>query len=212
MQWIVTGAVWSALLAMAVPALAQTERGPWVAGRIVLDADESWNVPVPTGVGGGVSFGVDLSRRLGFELAMDWPPVRTIQTIRTTNDRNGPVRTTQRNSYQSPGGIGFVAIRALTESRVQLRFLIGLGFLSHRSTYDGLVEHLDVSGNVVSQSEGVVRGRFPWGGPAVGIEMPVQLSRRLAVVPTLHAIWLPIADTGPSTAILRPAIGVRWSF
>jgi len=212
MKLIVTGVVWSALVAVAVPALAQTDRGPWVAGRIVADADKSWNVAVPIGIAGGVSAGFELTRRIGFELAVDWPAIRTIQTVLTVQPLTGPERITQRDSYQSPGGAGFVAIHALTRSRVRLTLLAGLGIVSHRSTYDGITERLDPNGNVVSRAEGGVNGTFNWGGPAVGVELPIRLGTHVAVVPEVHIIWFPLTDNPGSSAIIRPAVGVRWIF
>jgi hypothetical protein len=208
-----TGAIWCVLLAIAALGIAQTERETWVAGRLAADADKSWNVGVPVGIAGGVSAGLELTRRISVELAFEWPATRTIQTVRTYQEAMvGPVRITQRDSYQSPGGAGFVAIHVLTRSRLRLTLLAGLGLVSHRSTYDGLQERLDPNGNVVSRVEGGVKGTFNWGGPAAGVELSIRLATHVALVPEVHVIWFPISDTGPSTAIMRPAVGVRWTF
>jgi hypothetical protein len=83
---------------------------------------------------------------------------------------------------------------------------VGLAFVSHRSTFDTLVER--ATGNI----EPVIKGRYPWWGPTGGLEVTVSLSRTVAIVPEIRAIFFPLADGRGSSAIFRPAIGLRREF
>jgi len=210
---IATIAVCCTCLGPSATAFAQAPAGAFASVRLISDRDASWNVSVPSGAGGGIAGGIDFSRRFGIEIAGDWPLARTTTSIRTAVDPVfGLQRSTRRVTYQSPSLSGALRIHVLSSRRIRVTALAGLGFVSHRSTYDSLVERLDGKGQVLSQVEPIIRGRYLWAGPIVGLETAVMLGQHVAIVPEIRAIWFPIADTGSSTSIIRPAVGLRWTF
>jgi hypothetical protein len=76
-----------ALLTTPIRAAAQEPwHDPWVAGRIIWDSDQSWNVPLPPSLGVGGALGIEVSQRLGLEVAGDWPRSRTTISVVTLHD------------------------------------------------------------------------------------------------------------------------------
>jgi hypothetical protein len=124
----------------------------------------------------------------------------------------GPEKRTDRTTTQSPGWIGFVSIHVVSTARFQLSALTGFGVVSHRDAFAHVIEHLDANGNVIGQDTGGTSGSFAWGGPATGLQLAIRLGRHVAVVPEVHVIWFPYADSGTATGIIRPTVAVRWSF
>ena len=196
----------SSLSRSAVRAAAQDGGAPWVAGRIIWDNDQSWNVHVPAGVAVGGAVGFNLSPRLGIEVAGDWPVSRTTISVVTSRDPVfGLERITSRVTYQSPSVSGALLMHLYSGHRVGVAALAGLAAVSHRSTYDTLVER--AGGNV----EPVARGDYLWLGPVAGVRTSIALGPRVAIVPEIRVVWFPVADSGSSTAIIRPAVGLRWT-
>jgi hypothetical protein len=195
-----------AFLGLPIRAVAQDGGAPWVAGRMIWDNDQSWNVNVPMGPAVGGAVGFDFSHRLGIEVAGDWPVSRTTTSVATSRDPVfGLERITSHVTYQSPSVSGALLIHLFSGHRIGVAALAGLAFVSHRSTYDTLVER--VGGNV----EPIVGGTYPWMGPVVGVQASISLGHRVAIVPEIRVVWFPMADSGSSTAIIRPAVGLRWT-
>lgn len=191
----------------SIPALAQGSGRFWVAGAVLWDNDRSWNGDIPSTVGAGFSCGVDFLNGFGIELAGDWPVSRTITSIRTIQDPTlGLERVTSRVTLQSPSLSGAFRADFRSTPRLRVSALVGLAFVSHRSTFDTLVER--ATGNI----EPVIKGRYPWWGPTGGLEVTVSLSRTVAIVPEIRAIFFPLAEGRASSAIFRPAIGLRREF
>jgi hypothetical protein len=50
------------------------------------------------------------------------------------------------------------------------------------------------------------------GGAILGFEAAVDLTRHLAVVPEIRALMLSTPNNGPGLFLVRPGVGVRWTF
>jgi len=132
---------------------------------------------------------------------------QTITSIRTIQDPTwGLERVTSRVTLQSPSLSGAFRADFRSTPRLRVSALVGLAFVSHRSTFDTLVER--ATGNI----EPVIKGGYPWWGPTGGLDVTVSLSRTVAIVPEIRAIFFPLADGRGSSAIFRPAIGLRREF
>lgn len=125
--------------------------------------------------------------------------------------RSGGIRRTDTVSNSAPAVSVLGAVHLVTTSRVRVTLLAGRGWLQTPSHGRRVLEQLAPDGTILSRQEHVYSGNYPTSGLALGIDMPVRLVRGLSVVPSIHTVWIPLADCGRS-GVVRPSVGLRWTF
>ena len=199
-------------LALAAAAPAQTGTQAWVAGRVILDVDSSILSTTAVGPAGGAAFGID-GRRIGFQVALDWPVPHTSDYVGTFQDPLvGPVRMTVRRTSSSPSWQALLAFHPWSGSRLRLSLLAGFTSVTHRDAgFTVVSERLGPNGEVLERAETPVPGRNNWWpGFAFGADVVIRLSSHVALVPEVRVMAFPGADS--DGGIFRPAAGVRWTF
>jgi hypothetical protein len=118
---ITVGVLTSVALAVATAGLAQDGKQVWVAGRAILDVDQSiFSSTTAVGPGVGVAFGID-ARQFGFQIALDWPVPHTKEYVDTFRDSvQGQERVTVRYTRSSPSWNALVAIHPWSGSHVRM--------------------------------------------------------------------------------------------
>lgn len=187
-----------------------------------------------TGAGGGLRIGTFLHPRLSLELAVDagtrtqveFPsPYATILAIYPLV--RFPKLTASTRFLTVSTLVGF---HPPAHGRVRFGYLAGFSFV--RSTYksDYLVRILPATATLSSISFATANVVAPviypppipsvsaltqtdnTNGAILGFEAAVDLTTHLAVVPEIRALTFARANGGPGVFLLRPGVGVRWSF
>jgi hypothetical protein len=195
----------------AAPARSQMLIHPWVEGRYLQDRDKTWDHVVRTGPGGSVAAGVDLSRRFGIEGSVDWPEAHVLKDDWTYYTLSGRMRTRTTITYRAPAVSVFATAHLVTTSRVRVTFLAGLAKFWTPTRDHTLTEQLAADGKAVIRDEHEDRDNYSHGGMAFGVEVPLRLARGLSIVPSVHSVFVPLADYGRN-GFVRPSIGMRWTF
>jgi hypothetical protein len=188
-----------------------------------------------TGAGGGVRVGTFLHPRWSLELAVD-AGTRTkkamanpyLPVLGAPASLRFPELAASTRFLTVSTIIGFHTAKA---GRVQLGYLGGFSFV--RGTYQSDLPSFIIAPSAVSFSGGpstiptsvsaiataILPGPFTTRaitrhdnstGAVFGFEAAIDLTRRIAAVPGIRA--LATSMTGQSVFLIRPEIGVRWSF
>jgi hypothetical protein len=196
----------AALLMLPRPVRAQGARA-LLDGRVFWNMDESWPRRVAASAGGGASIALEVWRRVGVEVAGDWPvPVANTRVLEGVDRLGGrqQERITIRERFAAPSGTAAVRIRLWSAPRVGVTAITGLAFVSQ------------VSGFTVERANGTLESgnaSTHWrAGSLGGIEASIQVSAHVAVVPQIRAVWVWFPLSYDGTMIVRPAVGVRWMF
>jgi Outer membrane protein beta-barrel domain len=183
----------------------------WVEGRYLQDQDKTRDHNVRTGPGSGVAAGVDFSRRFGMQVAVDWPAAHVERIEYAFQSFSGGMRRVETIENSAPSVSVFAGFHVLTTNRVRVTVLAGLARFQTPSRAHTLVEQLARDGSVVGREEYESRDNYPQKGLAFGADVPVRLVGGLLVVPSVHAVYVPLADYGRD-GFLRPSVGLRWTF
>jgi hypothetical protein len=181
-----------------------------VEGRYLQDRDKTYDHHVRTGPGGGVAVGVD-SQRFELQLAIDWPKAHVDETEWSFQSASGGTRRIETITNSAPAFSVMAGMHVVRTYRVRVTLLAGLGRFRTPTHTLSVVEHVAPDGRVLSREEYKSDDSTPEGGLAFGADVPVRLTGRLSIVPSVHTVYVPLADYGRN-GFVRPSIGTRWTF
>ena len=214
--WIdygVTSMLVAAGLSLPLPAGAQTADATrvWISARFLTNLDGSWSQrQVYRTPGLGLAIGLD-RERVGVEVAADWPEPHVANEFREEFDpRAGRLRTSSEQSRRSRSWTGLLAVHVRRHSRIRATATAGLTMVAHTSTLSGYQERLGPGGDVRQRTNFADGGTYQWLGISCGVRTPILITRHLSVVPEVQGALFLLSETG--SWILRPALGVRWTF
>jgi hypothetical protein len=187
-----------------------------------------------TGVGGGLRVGSFLQPWLSLELAID-------AGTATTSDVPDPYMILaifppppirdMKASTQFLSVSTVLGYHPPARGRLRLGYLGGLSFVrgTYKSDYPSYILPLAVfseAGAAAASlplsrptflpppnfSIGTLTERDLTTGVILGFEAAIDLAGRLAVVPEVRALAFSTPNNGPGVFLIRPGVGVRWSF
>jgi hypothetical protein len=100
-------------------------------------------------------------------------------------------------SVSSPSWSALLAVRpwsSRSRARVEVVLLAGMVGVTHRFSSDGIFP----------------AHSYFWPGLGLGTDVVVALGTHLSIVPEVRLFAFPLSDS--SGGIIRPAVGVRWTF
>lgn len=184
-----------------------------------------------TGTGGSVRVGTSLIAQLSLELSID-VGARTSSTLPDPYRLLGIAQAVPIPQLRA--STRFVAVSTVfgfhpaTHGPVRLGYLGGLSFVrgtykNDYSNYGGPVPLFTVGSPTTAGSVPVplplptvivstLTQRDNKLGVVLGFEAAIDLAKHLAVVPEIRALTFSAPGAGPRVFLIRPGIGVRWSF
>ncbi len=195
-------------------AAAQTSAG---SGRVYVSASFLGDIkrfagdpaePVFDGesLGGGVTVGTSLAPRWDLQLGVDVPQFTTTSRERLVTLQRTVFPLQSVTETQTLSTTALVRLHAASRERIQLGYLAGISFVRLRrnahteapaGTPAGLIPRPDASVSYCA-------------APTLGIDARIPIGAHLAMVPGLQATVASFSDT--SGLIVRPRIGLRWTF
>lgn len=192
-------------------AQSQTSDRVYVGGGVVADIKRfsgDLRDPLLDGrsIGGSVTIGTALAPRWDLQLGVDVPRFSATARDRsvTLNRRIFTLRSVTRNQALTVATL--VRFRGGRRGRVQWGYLGGLSIVCLRR-------------NVHTEApDGTPAGLIPKpalsvgysAAPTIGVDARIAMGNHLSLVPELHATLFSLPDT--SGMLLRPGLGVRWTF
>ena len=188
-----------------------------------------------TGAGGGLRVGTFLHQRVSLELAIDAgtatsadvPDPYVILAIYAPVPLRNMKATTRFLTVSTVLGYHPPARR-----RLRLGYLAGFSFVrsTYKTDYPSYILPLAIfseSGAAGSTSRSPISPTiYPppnltidtlteqnlTTGAILGFEAAIDVTRRLAVVPEIRALAFSTPNNGPGVFLIRPGVGLRWSF
>jgi hypothetical protein len=205
---------WAALLLISSPSLAEAQRpssGIYVGGSALADvkrfsSDGEARTLDGEGFGGGVTLGSSLADRWDVEVGVDVPGSTETFQERTIMLRQSAFTVRSRTRNRPVSVATLVRLRHGSRGRTELGYLAGLVFLRLRRSYDTLAPAGTPDALIPRPLESVDYA----SAPTVGVDARVHLGSRLSIVPAFHATVFRIQ--GINALVLRPRVGLRWTF
>jgi hypothetical protein len=231
----------AALLTLFVAAIttsAAAQPGGYVSGSVFADIREFGSTTaVPyygdqfsldaTGAGGGLRIGTFLHPRWSLELSAEVASKTTVDledTVRILIFPPPPSRDFRASAsfVTVTASVGF---HPPAVGRVRLGYRGGFSFV--RGTYKSdYPSYIILPAAIFSRPDAALTFPVPppqfsartitqehnAGALALGFESAIDLTRRLAVVPEVRALVFSAPNNGPGVFLIRPGVGVRWSF
>ena len=211
---IVFALVAFALCAAARPAAGQTRSGSgrvYVSGSFLGDikrfaGDPEEPVFDGESLGAGITVGTALAPRWDLQLGVDVPQFTTTSRERLVTLQKNVFSLQSVTETQTLSMTALVRLHGTSRHRIQVGYLAGISFVRLRrnahtdapaGTPAGLIPRPDASVSYCA-------------APTLGIDARIPVGARLALVPGLQATVASFSDT--SGVIVRPRIGLRWTF
>ena len=197
---------------LAVPAQAQT-RSLFVGGGIVADDDRT-NSRLTDEVTRSWNFllGLDVSPYVGLRVVVD-APRRIRETAEGVYTRAGGRRVSEKLTRTKRSmTLSFLAdLHGQVAPRLRLAFTCGLVEVTHDEETIIVREELRPDGTRAPLPDESAAGDYPWHGWPAGLEMQVQVTERVEIVPEVRTIFFFPSDS-PHPYIIRTGVGLRWRF
>lgn len=203
----------TAVLAGGRPAHAQgtAEGRAYVSGGVIGDIKRfSGDVAEPRfdgeALGGSLTIGTSVHPRWDLQLGIDVPRFTATSRDRPVTFQRTIITLQSVTENQTLSVAALARFHGATRGRFQLGYLAGLSVVRFRrnsrtdappGTPDALIPMSDESVGYAA-------------GPTLGVDVRVEMSPHLSVVPALHATVFRLTDT--SGVALRPRVAVRWTF
>ena len=166
-------------------------------GEAVLDG----SVP-----GGTVAVGTHIGSAWDLQLALDVPGFSRTERPRVITFQKETFTLTSVTENQALSVATLLRYRAKPHGRLRLGYLGGLSFIRlHRRFHTEASE--DTPPGLIPKNDERVDYS---AAPTVGIDARIVLSPHLAIVPGIHACVFRFGNE--SGILVRPRVGVRWSF
>jgi hypothetical protein len=225
------------ILACVCSRAASAQPAGYVAGSLFADIREFGSTSaVPyygdqfsldaTGIGGGIRVGTFLHPRWSLELSAE-------VASRTTTDLDdavrilsiAPARFDFRASARFVTVATTVAFHPPKAGRVTLGYRAGFSFV--RGTYKSdYPSYILATAIYTRDASGVIPTIVPppiftaqtvtqehnTGALTMGFESAIDLTQRIDVVPEVRALVFSAPNNGPGVFLIRPGVGVRWTF
>jgi hypothetical protein len=203
-------AVFTLLLAVPAPALAQSSLALFVDGGPVLNQDRTWGGLTVRNAGLSVGGGARIGSRTEVRILLERPPATTLSSTHQAYTGLPPVvfahvTTRERVRNQTIS----VMVGRLFPIGARYTVTTSLGMSSTRRS-DGsttITEHV----NTGARTEAPTTRAPGWAGPVFGAGAIVAITKHFSVVPEARLIW----DFGAevrSSVIYRTALNARWTF
>jgi len=199
------------LLAMRGSVFAQS--GWFVEGRVLADNDRTLVMRSATTLGGGAAVGVLLTRAVSVRSEFDIPAWHVDETVYRASTVFGPTEIINQHTAARTLTWSFLVARhTKTLGRFQAALLAGFALTSRPWTESSRLDTLDAGGGIAFSRFAKWSSDHWWFAIPVGVDVSVQVARRLAIVPQLRIYVYPFPTDTPAQTILRPAITLRWTF
>lgn len=195
------------------PAGAQTQpsEGVYVSGSALGDVkrfsgDPTTNALDGQSFGGAVTLGTSIATRWDLEIGVDVPAFTSTLQPRPVTLRRSTIALQSRTRNRTVSVATLVRFRSAPRGRVQLGYLAGLSFVRLHRKFDTLAPAGIPASLIPKPHKSVDYG----AAPTAGVDAQIAIVAHLSVVPGIHASVFNLE--GVSGVLLRPRIGVRWTF
>ena len=212
--WLtLAGGCAAVIIVAARPAAAQTQQpeSMYVTVSALADikhfsGDPATNVLDGNAFGGSVAFGTSLSARWDLEAGVDASGFTDVSKPRTVTIRRSVITLQSRTRNRATSFAALVRYHAAPRGRLQIGYLGGLLFLRLERQFDTEAP-ADTPASLIPKALALV----DYGAaPVVGVDARITVAAHVAIVPALQASAFQFHDVGG--VLLRPRIGVRWTF
>ena len=192
-------------------AQAQPSEGVYVSASALADVkrfsgDPTTNVLDGQSLGGAVTLGASIATRWDVELGVDIPEATSNLQPRSVTLRRSTITLQSRTVNRMVSVAALVRFRSLPHARLQLGYLAGVSFLRLHRQFDTLAPADTPASLIPKPHESVDYG----AAPTVGVDVQIAILAHLSIVPGIHASVFNL--DGVSGVLLRPRVGVRWTF
>jgi hypothetical protein len=203
-------ALFTLLLAVPAPALAQSTVALFIDGGPMLNKDMTWAGQQVRNAGLSVGGGAKIGSRTEVRILLERPPATTLSSTHQAFTGFPPVvfahvTTRERVRNQTIS----VMVGRLFPVGARYTMTASLGMSSARRS-DGsttITENVNTGARTEAPST-----RAPgWAGPVFGAGAIVAITKHFSVVPEARLIWDFGAETR-SSRIYRTALNARWTF
>jgi len=202
-----------AVLGTAGAARAQSAiaESAYVTGGLFVDikrfsGDPGEAVLDGSAAGGAVAVGTHIGSAWDLQLALDVPGFSRTERPRVITLQKDTFTLTSVTENQALSVATLLRYRAASRGRVRLGYLGGLSFIRLHRRFHTEAPPDTPAGLIPRPDERVHYS----AAPTVGIDARIALSPQLAIVPGIYACVFRFGDE--SGLLVRPRIGVRWSF
>lgn len=157
-------------------------------------------------IGGALTIGSSVAPRWDLQLDVDLPRFsRTSRTTSVTFQRSTiSMLSVAENQAISVGGL--VRFRSAPHGHLQLGYLAGLSFVRVRRDFHSEAPAGTPTALIPRATSSVDFG----AAPTLGLDVRIAVTGHLSIVPGIRAAVFSLPDT--SGVLLRPRLGIRWSF
>jgi len=197
--------------ARSAGAQPRSPAGTYVSVSAVADikrfsGDVDTNVLDGQAFGGAVAIGASLTSRWDVEAGIDVPRFSDDMQSRSVTFRREIITLESRTRNRAVSFAALVRYRTAQRGRVQFGYLGGLSFVRLQRRFDTQAR-LGTPASLIPKPQELV----DYGAaPTVGVDARVAVAGRLSLVAAVHASAFTLRDV--SGVLLRPRIGVRWTF
>lgn len=197
--------------ARSADAQSQPPEGVYVSVSALADVkrfsgDPTTNVLDGQAFGGAVALGTSLATRWDLEVGVDTPRLTADIRPRSVTVRRSTITLQSRTRNQTVSVTTLIRFRTARRGRVQIGYLWGLSFLRLRRQFDTQAP-ADTPASLIPRPQELV----DYGvAPTVGVDAHIAIAAHLSIVPAIHVSAFDFHNV--SGVLLRPRIGVRWTF
>jgi hypothetical protein len=156
--------------------------------------------------GASITLGASIAERWSVEVDVVAPRSTVALEERSVAFRRSTITLESRTRNRPVSAAAIVHFRAASRGRAELGYLAGLSFVRLRRDFDTLAP-ADTSPSLLPRPLTLI----DYGAATVvGVDARISLFSRLSVVPAIHASVLRVGEV--SALLLRPRVGVRWTF
>ncbi len=197
--------------ARSADAQPQPSEGMYVSVSALADVkrfsgDATTNVLNGQAFGGAVALGTSLARRWDLEVGVDAPRVTSDSQPRSVTVRRETITLQSRTGNRAMSVATLIRYRTAPRGRVQIGYLGGLSFVRLQRQFD-TQGPADTPRALIPRPQELVDYD---AAPTVGVDARIAIVARLSIVPAIHVSAFAFRDV--SGVLVRPRIGVRWTF
>lgn len=201
------------LVSAARPADAQPQpaEGVYVSVGALADVkrfsgDPATNVLDGQAFGGTVALGTSLATRWDLEIGVDAPRVTSKSQARSVTFQRETITLQSNTGNRAMSVAMLIRYRTAPRARVQVGYLGGLSFVRLHRQFATQAPANTPAALIPRSQELVDYG----AAPTVGVDARIAIAAHLSLVPAIHVSAFAFRDV--SGVLVRPRIGVRWTF